>query len=108
MITFNATTADTYTLIHFEIEGGVCSPGDLENLQPPKVDSSKGVVLSGRGPVWLYGCLLHHYHPAAWAATRDDRHGRDGRPAAVVVMSHAKAVKSGQVILMDKDNLEKE
>jgi len=32
-----------------------------------------GVVISGRGPVWLYAALVHHFHPAAWVATFDPR-----------------------------------
>lgn len=94
MITFKTNRKDTCTVVEFEIEDNVCTPDVLTTLKPPEVDATKGVILSGRGPVWLYGCLLHHYHPTAWVATFDPRIG-----GGVVVASHTKDIQTGEVIM---------
>ncbi len=92
MITLTATVKETFTLVEFEIPGGVCAPSDLVDLSPPEVDPKQGVALSGRGPVWLFAFLSHFYHPTAWVGTNDPRLG------IVVVESHTPSVKTGDVI----------
>lgn len=89
---FEVKEVEEYTVISFDTEG-VIEPSILKELKPPKVDARKGVVLSGRGPVWLYGFLVHFYHPTAWVATYDPRLG-----GAVVVESHSPGVEPGDVI----------
>lgn len=96
IINFNTIRKDTCTLIEFQIEGDICTPDILATVKPPEVDATKGVILSGRGPVWLFGYLIHHYHPTAWIATFDPRLG-----GGVVVASHTKGVKAGDVKLTD-------
>jgi CRISPR-associated protein Csx3 len=81
------------TLIEFEIECGVITPQEVFSVELPQVPFQKGVVISGRGPIWLYGRLIHHFHPAKWVAVYDPRLG------AVVVQSHTPEVKEGDVIL---------
>ena len=72
-------------------------PADLTQLQlPENIDPGKGIVLSGRGPLWLYGHLIHELHPTAWVACYDPRLG------AVVVASHSPLVRVGQVIALKK------
>lgn len=72
-------------------------PEDLSHLQlPAGIDPTQGVVISGRGPLWLYGHLIHELHPTAWVACYDPRLG------AVVVASHSPRVRVGQVILLEK------
>ena len=72
-------------------------PADLTQLQlPENIDPTKGIVLSGRGPLWLYGHLIHELHPTAWVACYDPRLG------AVVVASHSPLVRVGQVIALKK------
>ncbi|MGQ9691848.1 MAG: CRISPR-associated ring nuclease Crn3/Csx3 [Thermoproteota archaeon] len=80
-----------YTIVHFEIN--TITPEVLSSLAPPKVNATKGVVLSGRGPIWLYGYLIHHYHPTKFIATYDPRLG-----GAVVVESHCPGYKVGDVV----------
>ena len=96
MIQFKTREGEGWTLVEFELSGPV-SPDVLHGLTLPKVDFRKGVVLSGRGPVWLYACLVHHYHPAAWVATFDPRLG------AVVVQSHKPGMQVGQVLSLDQE-----
>jgi len=80
-------------LVEFEIEGGITTPQEAFSVSLPEVPSAKGVVVSGRGPVWLYGRLVHHFHPARWVAVFDPRLN-----GAVVVASHWPEVKPGEVL----------
>ena len=69
------------------------TPEDLRSLSlPPGLDTTGGVVISGRAPIWLYAHLVHELHPTAWVATYDPRLG------AVVVVTHSRLVQAGQVI----------
>jgi CRISPR-associated protein Csx3 len=90
---FTTRVTEQYTLVEFTIPGNVLEPDDLINLHPPKVDGTKGVIISGRGPMWLYGYLCHTYHPTAWVGFFDPR-----LAGAVVVQSHQPGIQVGQVI----------
>jgi len=76
------------------------TPDILEKLNPPKVNSAKGVILSGRGPIWLYCYLVHHYHPTKFIATYDPRIG------AVIVQSHSRNYKVGEIIEVNTHELQ--
>lgn len=91
-IIFKVKEDDEYSILAFEL-GGVISPEDLRALSPPKVEGSKGVILSGRGPIWLYCFLTHFYHPTKFIATYDPR-----LEGAVIVETHSRAYKIGSVI----------
>lgn len=91
-IKFSVNEEDKYSIVPFEIEG-VIKPEDLIAIAPPKVDGSKGVILSGRGPIWLYCFLTHFYHPTKFIATYDPRLG-----GGVIVESHAKDYHVGMVL----------
>jgi len=82
---------ENYTLIHFELNGSI-TPDELKNLKPPEINPKKGVVLSGRGPIWLYCFLSHVYHPTPFVAVYDPRIG------SVVVQSHSPRISEGDVI----------
>jgi len=73
------------------------TPADLRTLQPPNPVAQNfahlGVVLSGRGPIWLYGFLVHFYHATKWVATYDPR-----LQGAVVVETHTSEVQVGDII----------
>ncbi|MCF6095780.1 CRISPR-associated ring nuclease Crn3/Csx3 [Thermovorax subterraneus] len=68
----------------------------LRNLEPPKVYTTKGIIISLRGPIWLYCYLTHYYHITPFIATFDPRLG-----GGVVVESHNSKVKPGDVIRLD-------
>jgi len=79
----------------------IISPQDLANLRlPAGLDPRKGVVISGRAPVWLYVYLAHECHPTLWVACFDPRLG------AVVTLTHSHAFQVGQVISLEELNLE--
>ena len=75
---------------------GVIQPSDLQGLELPEgLKLSQGIVLEGRGPIWLYGYLVHLCHPAAWVGCYDPR-----LEGAVVVETHTPGVAVGQVIAL--------
>ena len=89
---FTVRNFDSFTLVEFELEGTI-TPDELKNLKPPQVPGSKGVIISGRGPIWLYGTLIHYFHPTAWVAVHDPRLG-----GGVVVETHTPDRNVGDVV----------
>ncbi|MDW5550419.1 CRISPR-associated ring nuclease Crn3/Csx3 [Methanosarcina sp.] len=91
-VKFTVNEEKEFTLISFEMSD-ILSPEDLTTITPPEVNGAKGVVLSGRGPIWLYCFLTHFYHPTKFIATYDPR-----LEGAVIVERHASDYKVGSVI----------
>ncbi len=89
---FSTEVYPNYTLVEFDLEGGIAAPEMLESLKVPEVDGTRGVVISGKGPIWLYCAIAHEYHATAWTATHDPRLGH------VVFATHSKLAKVGEVI----------
>jgi len=81
---------ETCTIVHFELENTI-KPEILKSIEAPKVNPRKGVVISGRGPIWLHCFLAHKYHHTPFVAIYDPRLG------AVVVQSHSD-LKEGDVL----------
>ena len=80
----------------FTTPDNLIEPSDLKGLEIPKqIDWKQGVVIEGKGPLWLYGYLTHECHPAAWVGCYDTRRG------AVVVSTHTREVSVGQVLELD-------
>ncbi len=96
-IKFNVKKFEKWNILKFELEDSL-TPSDLKFIIPPKLIGTKGAILSGRGPVWLYGFLVHHYHPTKFIATYDPREG-----GAVVIESHSPEYKVGDVIRIEVD-----
>ncbi|PYT02783.1 MAG: CRISPR-associated protein Csx3 [Acidobacteria bacterium] len=86
-------------MVHLVIGGsGIADPADLAELRlPDGVDWRKGVIINGRGPIWLYAFLVHRCHTAAWIAVMDPRQG-----AIVVEAHHPAAPKVGITIPMER------
>jgi len=96
MINLTAQEKNDFTIIEIEIEGGVCTPDDLKKLTFPQVNLQKGVIISGRAPVWVFATIVHEFHPSAWVATFDPRLG-----GGVVVQTHSQGIKVGDVITIN-------
>ena len=100
MINITVKRHNEFVLLGFQLPNDPISPDILNSISPPDPITQNfahlGVVISGRGPVWLYGFLVHYYHPVKWVATHDPR-----LQAAVVVASHTPEVKPGDVIKLD-------
>lgn len=97
IVEFKLRVNEEVAVVEFELKRDLV-PEDLRQITPPdpvkEGFASKIVVLSGRAPIWLYGCLVHHYHPTKAVAVFDPR--LDG---AVIVASHHPELKVGDVIL---------
>lgn len=93
MINLSSKQHDNFTLIEIKIDGGICEPSDLKNLGYPLVNYQKGVIISGRAPVWVFATLVHEFHPALWVATFDPRLG-----GGIVVQTHSKDYSVGDII----------
>ena len=91
-IKFKIEEGQNYSIVSFKINGALF-PEDLSSIKPPDVDGSKGVILSGRGPVWLYSFLTHFYHPTKFVATYDPRIG-----GAVIVETHSPEYHIGSIL----------
>jgi CRISPR-associated protein Csx3 len=75
----------------------VIEPADLQGVELPSgIRFDQGIVLEGRGPIWLYSTLTHLCHPAVWVACYDPR-----LAGAVVTQSHVHAVAVGQVLKLE-------
>ena len=95
MIILHSKPHDNFALIEIEIPEGVCTPEDLKSLNLPFYNPTKGVIISGRAPVWVFSTLVHEFHPTLWIATFDPRLG-----GGVVVQTHTKDIKVGDLILL--------
>lgn len=89
-------TQGGHTLVSFELEGGVIDNTALAEAvaTAPEAPMGKGVILSGRGPIWLFAALTHEYHATPWVACFDPRLGG----GVVVQRHHADAPSLGEVV----------
>jgi len=94
-IAFEVKENEGYTVIEFELTNTI-APEVLKTLRIPTVKATKGVVLSGRGPIWMYCYLTHYYHPTKFVATFDPRLG-----GAVIVETHSRAHRIGDIIKIE-------
>ncbi|MFE1744182.1 CRISPR-associated ring nuclease Crn3/Csx3 [Coleofasciculus sp. H7-2] len=86
--------------IHLPSLDGIIEPEDLKGLKLPEgILSSQGVVIEGRGPIWLYGYLVHECHATAWVGCYDPR-----LEGAVVVETHTPKVSVGSVVQLKLPN----
>ncbi|MDF1699195.1 MAG: CRISPR-associated ring nuclease Crn3/Csx3 [Saprospiraceae bacterium] len=96
-ISFSVQREQEYTLLEIALANPI-EPNDIHHMQnlPDLVNENRaslGVILSGRGPIWLYGYLIHHYHPCMWVAVFDPKLN-----GAVVVQSHSEKYNAADVI----------
>jgi len=83
------------TLIYFTLKRDI-EPKDLKDINPPDPVKNRFsqnlVILSGRGPIWLYGFLIHFYHPVRAIAVFDPR-----LDSAVIIESHTIEFRVGDI-----------
>ena len=94
-IDFKVIEKENYSIVHFTLND-LIEPKILKELEPPKVNRTKGVILSGRGPIWIYSFLVHHYHPTKFIAVFDPRIG-----GGIIVETHTKDYKVGDIIYFE-------
>ncbi|MFB2898396.1 CRISPR-associated ring nuclease Crn3/Csx3 [Aerosakkonemataceae cyanobacterium BLCC-F50] len=89
-----------YQLLSIELisEDRIISPEELTDLELPSgINTTIGVIISGRAPIWLYSYLVHELHPTAWIATYEPRFH-----CAIVVATHSRLVKIDQRIGLEQ------
>jgi len=95
-VIFRPDRKQEVVLVHFELSRTL-TPEDLAGLAPPDLVqlgcAHLGVILSGRGPIWLYGFLIHYYHPCSYVAIYDPR-----LQGGIVVASHKPGCEPGDLI----------
>ena len=103
-IELRASDRPEFTLLEIILPNEVCEPQDLKGLElPGGLDTTKGIVLSGRAPVWLFAALVHQAHIFKWVGTFDPRIEKDGvKGAAVVVESHGGNLRAGDIVAVPK------
>ncbi|MGB3974902.1 MAG: CRISPR-associated ring nuclease Crn3/Csx3 [bacterium] len=77
---------EAFTFIEFTLATELIKPSDLaETDLPAGLENHRnlGLIISGRGPIWLYAHLVHRAHPFAWVAVYDPRLN-----SSIVVMNH--------------------
>ena len=90
---FNIEDRAEFQILTFNLSGPL-SPADLKNINLPNdINYQKGIIISGRGPIWLHATLAHILHPARWVATHDPRLG-----GGVVVQSHDPKIEVGDIV----------
>lgn len=95
------TPNDYQILDIFLSENGIIKPSDLRNLKlPENVNFEKGVIVNGRGPIWLYAYLIHALHIASFVAIYDPRLG------GIVVQKHKPVDFEVGDIISNKEILE--
>ena len=94
----------SYQQLDIEILTGdrIINPDDLIGLElPAGINSNRGVVISGRAPIWLYSYFVHELHPTKWVACYDPRIS-----GGVVVATHSDQASIGQIITEAHGNKE--
>lgn len=96
-IQFKIERKENCTILAFELPtSGVVTPEDLRKISIDPV--SEGicgslVIISGRGPIWLYCALSHMLHPCKGVAIFDPRIG-----GGIVTQSHSPEFTVGDII----------
>jgi|YNPMSStandDraft_2_1061718.scaffolds.fasta_scaffold08339_3 CRISPR-associated protein Csx3 len=90
---------DKYQILKIVTLGnGIIEVKDLPTISLPKnAEQSKGVIIYGKSPIWLYAYLVHECHSFAWVAVFDPRVG------GIVVQTHvANSFKVGDIIPLEE------
>ena len=99
-IEFKTKEFAEFTVVFFKLVKNVIVPSVLKEIEPPNVPKNKGVILSGRGPVWLFSFLTHAYHPTRFIGIYDPR-----MKGAVIVETHWPGYEVGDVVEVAADEI---
>jgi CRISPR-associated protein Csx3 len=85
-----------YTWVEFELADGYIDYTEMANACVPIIPVERGVVLSGKLPLWLWTAIALAYRRASWVAVYQPQFFDQ----AVVVHSHLDTVQPGQLITL--------
>jgi CRISPR-associated protein Csx3 len=80
--------------LEIALAGGYLDYGEAEGLYLPPLPPGRGVVLSGKLPLWLWTALARTYHHAPWVAIFQPQLGNQ----TVVVASRDESVPIGSLL----------
>jgi CRISPR-associated protein Csx3 len=87
----------THTRLELALAGDYLDYGEAEGLALPPLPPGKGVVLSGKLPLWLWTALVRAYRDAPWVAVFQSPLG----DRAVVVASQDESVPVGGLVISE-------
>jgi CRISPR-associated protein Csx3 len=96
---FPHTTQDgrSYQHLHIRLTKPKIDLADLKSVQfPGVVRDGQGVVLEGKAPLWVYGCLFQYCQQAAWVGCYEPR-----LMGAIVAVERGSSNLLGQVLPLD-------
>jgi len=83
---------EEFSLLQINLDKPI-QPSDLTSIDFPKAQG-KGLIISGRAPIWLYCYVLHYYlHLFQVIAIYDPKLG-----GAVIIASHSPDYKVGDIL----------
>jgi CRISPR-associated protein Csx3 len=87
----------THTRLELALAGDYLDYGQAEGLALPPLPPGKGVVLSGKLPLWLWTALVRAYRDAPWVAVFQPPLGH----RALVVASQDQAMPIGGLVISE-------
>ncbi len=87
----------THTRLELALAGDYLDYGEAEGLTLPPLPPDKGVVLSGKLPLWLWTALARAYRDVPWVAVFQPPLG----DLAVVVASQDESVPAGSLVISE-------
>lgn len=90
--------SSNFLLVSFEIPDGATTPSEFASAVAEIESQLVGklpILVTGRGPIWGYGMILHAGHPSPAIAVYDPRLGN------VVVQSHDSRFHVGDVLAIE-------
>ena len=87
----DVTLQDAYVWVELSLPGGYLDYSEVEQVCLPRVPADKGVILSGKLPLWLWTAAARAYRTAPWLGVYQPQLGTQ----AVVVMTHVRDLRPG-------------
>lgn len=92
---------EDHTFVEFAIPGDIFDEDDLVKIILPAVCPTKGLVISGKGPIYIHATITRSYcHKVRWTATFAPQMAKEAgmaRPAVVTTRHHKTAPASNYV-----------
>lgn len=87
----DVTLQGSYVWVELSLPGGYLDYSEVEQVCLPRVPANKGVILSGKLPLWLWTAAARAYRTAPWLGVYQPQLGTQ----AIVVMAHVRNLRPG-------------
>ncbi|MGC8879395.1 MAG: CRISPR-associated protein Csx3 [Anaerolineae bacterium] len=88
------TLQDPYAWVELSLPGDYLDYGEIEQVRLPRIPADKGVILSGKLPLWLWTAAARAYRIAPWLGVYQPQLGMQ----AVVVMTRVRNLRPGMLL----------